>query len=245
MKILNTMVVVGAAFCAGAQVVSVKSPDGKNEIRIDTEPVLSYSVYRSGVERVAATPMAMEFEGKGVLGGAGAKIASIDTVTLKGKVPTPIYKKAFVDESANRTTVSFAGDWRVVLVARNDGVAYRFETGFQGRVKVLDETAGLTVPQNTASIYAAYCRDRGDPLQCSWESVYTTVTNAAQLADHIDDHILIRQPQDIQLVDIPLVAVILQNGIHDALDLLFQIFHSNPPSVFSVISYAQNKVNQH
>ena len=183
MKILNTMVVVGAAFCAGAQVVSVKSPDGKNEIRIDTEPVLSYSVYRSGVERVAATPMAMEFEGKGVLGGAGAKIASIDTVTLKGKVPTPIYKKAFVDESANRTTVSFAGDWRVVLVARNDGVAYRFETGFQGRVKVLDETAGLTVPQNTASIYAAYCRDRGDPLQCSWESVYTTVTNAAQLAD--------------------------------------------------------------
>ena len=183
MKILSTMAVVGAAFCAGAQVVSVKSPDGKNEIRLDTEPVLSYSVYRSGVERVSATPMAMEFEGKGVLGGAGAKIASIDTVTLKGIVPTPIYKKAFIDEAANRTTVSFDGNWRVVLVARNDGVAYRFETGFQGQVKVLKETAGLTVPKDVASIYAAYCRDRGDPLQCSWESIYTTVTNATQLAD--------------------------------------------------------------
>ena len=183
MKILSTMAVVGAAFCAGAQVVSVKSPDGKNEIRLDTEPVLSYSVYRSGVERVSATPMAMEFEGKGVLGGAGAKIASIDTVTLKGIVPTPIYKKAFIDEAANRTTISFDGNWRVVLVARNDGVAYRFETGFQGQVKVLKETAGLTVPKDVDSIYAAYCRDRGDPLQCSWESIYTTVTNATQLAD--------------------------------------------------------------
>ena len=142
MKMFNAAVAVFAAFCAGAQVVSVKSPDGKNEVRLITEPVLSYSVYRSGVERVAPTPMAMEIEGKGVLGGAGAKIASIDTVTLKGTVAAPIYKKASVDESANRTTVSFDGDWRVVLVARNDGVAYRFETGFPGRVKVLDEKAG-------------------------------------------------------------------------------------------------------
>ena len=183
MKILNTIAVVSAAFCVGAQVVSVKSPDGKNEIRLDTEPVLSYSVYRSGIERVSSTPMAMEFEGKGVLGGASAKIASIDTVTLKGIIPTPIYKKAFIDEAANRTTVSFDGNWRVVLIARNDGVAYRFETEFQGQVKVLKETAGLTVPNDVASIYAAYCRDRGDPLQCSWESIYTTVTNATQLAD--------------------------------------------------------------
>ena len=170
------------ALASAAQTVSVKSPDGLNEIRLSTEPVLSYSVYRSGIERVAATPMAMEFEGKGVLGGAGAKIDSIDTVTLKGTIPTPIYKKASIDESANRTTVSFAGDWRVVLVARNDGVAYRFETGFPGRIKVLDEAAGLTVPKDTASIYAAYCRDNGDPLQCSWESIYTTVTNVSDLA---------------------------------------------------------------
>ena len=182
MKMFNAAVAVFAAFCAGAQVVSVKSPDGKNEVRLITEPVLSYSVYRSGVERVAPTPMAMEIEGKGVLGGAGAKIASIDTVTLKGTVAAPIYKKASVDESANRTTVSFDGDWRVVLVARNDGVAYRFETGFPGRVKVLDEKAGISIPRDVSAVYAAYCRDRGDPLQCSWESIYTTVTNVSELA---------------------------------------------------------------
>ena len=183
MKKLISTALSGFAMFAMAQTVSVKSPDGQNEIRLSTEPVLSYSVFRSGVERIAATPMAMEIEGKGVLGGAGARIASIDTVTLKGTIPTPIYKKASIDESANRTTVSFNGDWRVVLVARNDGVAYRFETAFQGRVKVLNETAGVSIPNEVSSIYAAYCRDRGDPLQCSWESIYTTVTNAVELAD--------------------------------------------------------------
>lgn len=184
MRKIVCMTISGFCLCAFAQTVSVKSPDGQNEIRLDTEPVLSYSVFRSGIERVAATPMSMEMEGKGVLGGAGAKIASIDTVTLKGTIPTPIYKKSSIDESANKTTVSFKGDWKVVLIARNDGVAYRFETGFQGRVKVLDEAAGVSIPKDVSSIYAAYCRDNGDPLQCSWESIYTTVTNAAQLADN-------------------------------------------------------------
>ena len=103
-------VALAVASAASAQMVSVKSPDGKNEIRLFTEPVLSYSVLRSGVERVSPTPLALEIEGRGVLGGAGAKVASIDTAISGGKIATPLYKKAFVDESANRTTV--AGGWR-------------------------------------------------------------------------------------------------------------------------------------
>jgi alpha-glucosidase len=181
MKKLCIMALVGVGFCAVAQTVSVKSPDGRNEIRLDTEPVLSYSVYHSGLQRIAPTPLSLEVEGKGVLGGS-AKISSIDTVTLKGKIQTPIYKKASIDEAANRTTVAFEGNWRVVLVARNDGVAYRFETAFPGRIKVKNETAGIVFPDGVASAYAGYCRDRGDPLQCSWESVYTTVTNMSELA---------------------------------------------------------------
>lgn len=165
-----------------AQVVSVKSPDGINEIRIDTDPVLSYSVYRSGIQRIAPTPIAMQIEGRGILGGANVKIVSCDTVTLQGVVPTPIYKKSSIDEKANKTVVSFAGDWKVALIARNDGVAYRFETAFAGRAKVIDESAGIVFPDNIVSSYAAYCRDNGDPLQCSWESIYTTVTNISDIA---------------------------------------------------------------
>ena len=41
MNKLFIVALVGFGFCAGAQTVSVKSPDGKNEIRLDTEPVLS------------------------------------------------------------------------------------------------------------------------------------------------------------------------------------------------------------
>ena len=181
MKKTFACMIAGCCVAALAQTVSVKSPDGANEIKLLTEPVLSYAVYRSGEVRVLPTPLALEIEGKGVLGGAEAKIVTADTVSLKGTIASPLYKKASVDINANMTTVSFEGNWKVVMVARNDGVAYRFETSFPDRVKVLNETAGLVFPSPSNTVYAGYCRDRGDPLQCSWESVYTT-TNAENLA---------------------------------------------------------------
>ena len=185
MKRMSLQLVAVALSCmAYAQTVSVKSPDGANEIRLMTEPTLSYAVYRAGVERIAPTPIALEIEGKGVLGGADAKIAAADTVSLKGTIDSPIYKKATVDASANRTVVAFEGGWKIALMARNDGVAYRFETAFPDRVKVLNEAAGLAFPESaaTSTVYAGYCRAwEGDPLQCSWESIYVS-TNAADVA---------------------------------------------------------------
>ena len=118
------------ALVSFAEVVSEKSPDGRNEIRITTEPVLSYSVYRDGKERVSSTPISMTFEGKGQLGGKAGRA----TVKMSARVPhsarisTPIYKKALVADDGNETCVLFDGGWKLFLHARNDGVAYRFAT---------------------------------------------------------------------------------------------------------------------
>ena len=172
---------LAVVFAAEGRTFCAKSPNGENEIRLMTEPVLSYAVCRSGTERVAATPLSLEIAGIGTLGGAGAKVVDVESVRLEGSVPAPVYKKASVDMLANRTTVKFEGGWSVALVARDDGVAYRFETDFGGRVKVMDEAAGLTFPDSATTVYAGYCRDRGHPLECSWESVYVA-TNAAGVA---------------------------------------------------------------
>ena len=178
---IAAVAVVAVTGGAVARTISVKSPDGLNEIRLDTEPTLSYSVLRAGVERVSPTPISMEVEGVGVLGGASAKVLSCNSCAISGNIRSLFYKKALVPQSANQTVVGFEGGWRVALVARNDGVAYRFETSLPGRIKVVSEAAGIRFPDANATVYAGYCRDRGDPLQCSWESVYTT-TNAAKVA---------------------------------------------------------------
>ena len=90
--------VVSTALNVLGQIATAVSPDGKNEIRLMTEPVLSYAVYRGGVERVAPTPLSLDVEGIGKLGGAGTSILRTDAVELKGVASTPIYKKSTVDE---------------------------------------------------------------------------------------------------------------------------------------------------
>ena len=94
-----------ATFVSFAETISEKSPDGRNEIRLTTEPVLSYSVLHDGKERVASTPISLTVEGKGVLGGK-VKVVETARVPHAGKLATPIYKKASVNDNGNETNVA-------------------------------------------------------------------------------------------------------------------------------------------
>ena len=163
-----------AATAVAAETVSVKSPDGRNEIRLDTEPVLAYTVLRGGTALTAPAPIALEVAGRGVLGGAGLKVVSKTPVNRSGTLPTPIYKKASVDETARGLRVSF-GEWAVDLVARNDGVAYRFATAYgTNAITVVSERAPVVFASADQTVYAAPNWGAGadDPLQNSWEGVY-------------------------------------------------------------------------
>ena len=71
---------------------------------------------------------------------------------IDGKLPTPIYKKSKIDLAANETRVDF-GDWAVVLHARNDGVAWRFETAFGGEITIPGESTGVCFPKGTELCY--------------------------------------------------------------------------------------------
>ena len=181
-KLFKVLVSAAALLLAEAECVGEEyratSPDKRNEIRLSAGPVLTYSVYRDGVERVAPTPLSMEVEGQGLLGGEKAEVSAVSEEKLSGRVRTRIYKKSHVNQSANSTKIDFEGGWRINLIARNDAVAYRFETSFPGRVKVIKEEAGLTFPETADKVYAGYCLDRGDPLQNSWESIYATTDPA-------------------------------------------------------------------
>ena len=151
--------------------VSAVSPDGKNEIRLWTNP-LAYEVTREGRTLVAKTEIGMKVDGKCLVrAGGDARAPRVETRALSGAVDAPVYKKAKVDLSGNETLADF-GEWSVRLLARNDGVAYRFETKFPGKVTVNCEKAGFTLcPKAECYVNYNWSDFKGDPLQNSWESV--------------------------------------------------------------------------
>ena len=146
MKKLLTIVLFALVGCIlpdsddGAMVRAI-SPDGRNEIRLWTDS-LAYEVSRDGVVVVAKTEIGMKVNGECLMPGAKRMVRK---EVLSGYVATPVYKKARVDLSGDETVAEF-GDWCVRLAARNDGVAYRFETKRSGRITVNDEQATLRVP---------------------------------------------------------------------------------------------------
>ncbi|MBR5457266.1 MAG: glycoside hydrolase family 97 catalytic domain-containing protein, partial [Kiritimatiellae bacterium] len=83
--------------------------------------------------------------------------------TISGTLETPLYKKSSVDLAANETRVDF-GDWAVVLHARNDGVAWRFETAFSGEISVKGESANIRFPKGTM-----LCYTQAGGLVSGWE----------------------------------------------------------------------------
>ena len=134
------LILLSTALTADAvsAVVSAVSPDGKNEIGLDTSDGLSVNVRRGGRTLVPSAPIGMTF--------ADRKIGF-------GQV-----KSLGVEKTPDGTRVTFEGGYAVRLVATDEGVAYRFETSFGGRVKVLDETWRLPIaPSVTNAYFCYYC----------------------------------------------------------------------------------------
>ena len=168
------VVAAGCCLCnCNKDEVTAVSPDGKNEIRLWTNP-LAYEVSRDGVVVVAKTEIGIKIDGR-----CHSKPASGVEVTerkVSGTLETPVYKKGRIDLAGNETFVSF-GDWGVRLAARNDGVAYRFETAKPGKIKVNCEKAAFTVPCAEAKCSLNYGTALGCeetvPLACKAGAIET------------------------------------------------------------------------
>lgn len=170
-----------ALFGANAQTheAAVRSPDGRNELRVRVDGGLSYSVWRDGRRLLEEAPMALQVRGRTLT----AKLLDDSASSVQGEVKTPLYFKSSVSLAANSRRLTFEGDWGLELTARDDGVAYRFFTAFPGEETIVEgETADVRFPSSDVSLWAGYptVYDDIEPdgWLSNWEPVYTNLTAA-------------------------------------------------------------------
>ena len=146
-------------FGGGEAEMSAVSPDGRNKIRLHLKP-LAVEAFRDGKVVVAKSRIALRVDGKRLAHEAEENEPVVSTGRVMGKFFPAVYKKAKAFESAYETLVDF-GDWAVRIVARDDGVAYRFETRFHERIRVTGERADFTIPDRSATCWAHFCGSFG------------------------------------------------------------------------------------
>lgn len=116
------------------------SPDKRIEVSIEISDEIRYSVQFKGKQILQPSALALTVEGRGTLG-ANPKMATTDRQSRDDVIrPVVPQKSKEIVDKYNELTFWFEGNYGVVFRAYNDGIAYRFTTGFgDEEIKVISE----------------------------------------------------------------------------------------------------------
>ncbi|MES2162005.1 MAG: glycoside hydrolase family 97 protein [Pseudomonadota bacterium] len=142
-----SVLALSAAFStpAGAQTVTVTSPDGRNVVTLDSDKLM-YSVSRDGKPIITPSPLGLVLDS--IQLGAGARLAGQAASSVNDTYHIVVGKAASAPDHYNQSDLAFtAGDkafkFNIVVRAYDNGVAFRYAVPEQAGVsafKVRTET---------------------------------------------------------------------------------------------------------
>jgi alpha-glucosidase len=158
-----------------AQMLHVKSPNGKIDLALENGAKISWSVKHENTPVIVPSTISLTL-GNGVVLGNHAKIITTKKSSVNTVFNTPIYKKKAVVDEYNQLTVDFKGDFGLILRAYNDGVAYRFFTKKKGEVVIESEEANFNFSKDHKA-FIPYVRDLRENNQyiSAFESTYDEI----------------------------------------------------------------------
>ena len=146
-------VMIGALVAFGCTSVpaemTVASPDGRIVLTVNTEASLNgsdlaYSVDFNGNKVMELSPISMTLADGKVLGarnaeGKGFTVKKALRATVTEDIVAPLYRQSSFSETYNELLLECKEGYAVRFRVYDSGVAYRFETSFDGQIEVLDE----------------------------------------------------------------------------------------------------------
>jgi alpha-glucosidase len=147
---------------------SVLSPDKRVELVVELKNQVTYSVYFNQKLIVSPSPISLTIN-DGVVLGKRAVLESQSRRKVDEKIsPVVREKRATIRDNYEELRLQFRGNYGLIFRVYNDGVAYRFYTGYRVPIKVRSEEATFNFPDNYY-VYFPFTRS----LHTSFESNYT------------------------------------------------------------------------
>ena len=154
--------------------LSLKSPDGRFEVRIQLGEDLSYSVLWSGQAVVCPSCVGMELADGTVLGKT-PELAARTTSSMHETIKAPLYRFSEFNTAYQELDLRMKDNYGVIFRAYNEGVAYRLYTQFDSNIEVKNERAEFNFPEDWTA-WIAYSTNQKDPFATSFENLYATVS---------------------------------------------------------------------
>jgi alpha-glucosidase len=151
------------ASLAIAQTLTLKSPDQKLSININTQHSLRYSVTHEQDLLISESAIALQLT-DGSSWGKNAKLIRKQNREVSNSFVTPIHFNAEVINNYNELTLQFRGNWGIRFRAYNDGMAYRFFYTGNKPVNIANELMELRFSDDRQTI-APYSNGRQDSFE--------------------------------------------------------------------------------
>lgn len=135
------------AASAAPKSYTLSSPDGGLQGSVTVGSDLRISLEADGRTVLAPSPVSMTLAGGETLG-HDPRVVRIRKHSADETIESPFYTKARVSDRYNELTISFRGDYSLVLRLYDDGMAYRFVTQKKGTIVVEREQADFTFPED-------------------------------------------------------------------------------------------------
>ncbi len=132
---------LAVVFTARARDFSLSSPSGDIKAKVSVSSRIYWSVEYKGEQILEDSQISMTLADGTVLGEGYLRPKAFrhgENNVLTDLVPT---KNRQIADKYNELRLRFGKDWSVVFRAYDNGVAYRFETFFDGRVEIKDEVS--------------------------------------------------------------------------------------------------------
>ncbi|MBP5397504.1 MAG: glycoside hydrolase family 97 protein [Bacteroidales bacterium] len=161
---------------ASAKSYSVKSPNGRLVLSLETGAQSSWALAVDGTVVTAGNRLGMELslsDGKTKMLGDKPTVRKSIKSKVRGEVETPLYRQKSVREDYNGLTLQMKDGWAIELRAYDQGVAYRFLTSMKDSITVKNEVYEFrTGGKMDAVIAYHYGKARDDIYESSFENEY-------------------------------------------------------------------------
>jgi alpha-glucosidase len=136
---------------ATAQEYTLRSPDGRTEVRVEVKDRCFYSVLHNGAVLIAPSPISLTIDGAAP---SPLSVARKDERSVREKVrPVVRTKRKEIPDEFNELKLTFAEGRTLLWRAYNNGVAYRWVTSLSGDITVTSEEVNFGLDETDVVFY--------------------------------------------------------------------------------------------
>lgn len=150
-SVTTFLLCISHVFASDYQVIS---PDNLLKIILHVEGGTTYEIWHGDVQLISPSPIALNLS-DGTVVGAGT-VKSTTAVSENNQIDVVIGKNKTLAEVYNELTIEYSENYKLVVRAYNEGLAYRFVTNFDKEITINSEDAIFNFSATT-KVYFPEC----------------------------------------------------------------------------------------